>query len=194
MNDLRTIRNKIRSLSRKELIAVVELLLPLMDRVEEIEKEVERLKNQNSRNSLLPPSRDKQNTKKKTRSLRRKSARKSGGQKGHPGETLKMVDRVDGIVEYPLTNCAHCSEDLSELEGSITECKQVWDIPPVGLQVTEHRRWKKHCTPCGKWSCSAYGQDLKSGPPVRYGDRIKNQLCYLHVRQLVPYQRLAEIM
>ena len=188
------IRSKLRSLTKEELIEIVELMLPLVDRVAELEKEVERLKNQNSRNSSLPPSRDNQKIKKKTRSLRKKSGRKSGGQKGHPGHTLKMSEQIDEIIDYPVRICTHCNADLSERQGTLLERKQVLDIPPVQLKVTEHRRWTKACAQCGEWTSSQFGPELKSGPPVRYGDRIKNQLIYLHIRQLLPYQRLSETM
>lgn len=70
----------------------------------------------------------------------------------------------------------------------------MWDIPPISLEVTEHRRYKKYCAQCGKWSCSAYGADMQSGPPVRYGDRLQNQIVYLSTRQLLPYKRLCETM
>lgn len=185
------IRASLKDKTRDELIVTIELLLPLLDRVVELEKEVERLKNRNSRNSSLPPSRDKQVTKKKTTSLRRKSNRKKGGQKGHKGTTLKMSEQTDHVVEYQPHQCDHCQEMLCG-EDILVERKQIWDIPPVSLEVTEHRRYKRHCEHCGTWSCSSFGAELQGGPPVRYGDRFKNQIAYLSAHQLLPYKRLCE--
>ena len=185
------IRKSLEDASREELISIIELLLPLIDRVAQLEMEIVELKNKNSGNSSLPPSRDKQKDK-KTRSLRKKSGRKSGGQPGHKGNTLKMSERVDTVIDYPLGSCHHCQHDISKASGEIVERKQVWDIPPVQLQVSEHRRYKKCCDQCGQWSYSQFDKHLQVGPPVRYGDQVSNCLVYLMSRQLVPYQRLTE--
>lgn len=193
MKERSKIRESLKDKTRDELIEIIEFLLPLIDRVNELEKEVERLKNQNSRNSSLPPSRDKQGEKRKTRSLRKKSVRKKGGQKGHDGTTLKMSAKVDHLVDYKPEQCGHCNEELRG-EEILVERKQIWDIPPVNLEVTEHRRYKKHCERCGQWTGSTYRSELQGGPPVRYGDRFKNQIVYLSTSQLLPFKRLCEVL
>ncbi len=193
MEDASKIRESLRDKTKGELISIIELLLPLIDRVSVLEKELKQLKNQNSRNSSLPPSRDKQDIKKKTRSLRKKGARKNGGQKGHKGTTLEMSEKVDHVVEYQPHQCDHCQEVLNG-EDILVERKQIWDIPTVNLDVTEHRRYKKYCECCGKWSCSSFEGEAQGGPPVRYGDRFKNEVAYLSSRQLLPYKRLCEVL
>ena len=128
MEDRLKIRESLKDKTKDELISIIEWLLPLIDRVKELEKEVARLKNQNSRNSSLPPSRDKEDIKKKTRTLRKKSGRKKGGQKGHDGTTLKMSDQVDQVVDYIPDHCDHCLNGIPG-EGILVERKQIWDYP-----------------------------------------------------------------
>ena len=62
-------------------------------------KELEDRLNQNSGNSSKPPSSDEFV---KPKSQRKKSGKKSGGQKGHKGKTLKMSDAPDSIITYPV--------------------------------------------------------------------------------------------
>ncbi|AKB40786.1 Mobile element protein [Methanosarcina mazei WWM610] len=82
------------------VISVIQRLETIIEeqsiRIAELEERVKVLEsrlNQNSRNSSRPPSTDffikeKPNPK----SLRKKSGKKPGGQDGHPGTTLEMVD------------------------------------------------------------------------------------------------------
>ena len=185
---------KLEELSREELIELLKQLLPYVDRVSELEKELDKLKNSNSRNTSLPPSRDTQEVKKKTTSLRRKSGRKSGGQKGHKGSTLELSEHVDHCIDYDVDECSHCGNDLKDVDRSIKERKQVLDIPPVRIEITEHRRWTKCCDQCAKWTTAQFDDDLIKGPPVRYGNNLINQVCYQHIRQLIPYKRLVEMI
>jgi len=79
-----------------ELFQTVEVLLK---RVDELEQEVNRLRNKkNSRNSSIPPSKDENRPKRK--SLREKSGLKPGGQKGRKGNTLKLVQAPDIIKKH----------------------------------------------------------------------------------------------
>ena len=55
-------------------------------------KALEDKQKKNSRNSSKPPSGD--GFVKRTKSLRKKSERPSGGQKGHPGSTLDVSGQV----------------------------------------------------------------------------------------------------
>src|SRR6476659_8966043 len=64
-----------------------------------------------SHNSGKPPSSD--GLGRKTRSLRKKSGKKPGGQLGHRGETLRLVATPDKVVEHRPVVCAQCQSPLS---------------------------------------------------------------------------------
>jgi transposase len=69
-----------------------------------------------SQTSSKPPSSDglKKKDKIRTKSLREKGKRPSGGQLGHPGQTLEQVIRADKIVEHPTPcSCPGCGCDVS---------------------------------------------------------------------------------
>jgi transposase len=105
--------------------AVVLLVKSLLARIERIEARLDQLENQqkkDSRNSSKPPSGD--GFKKRTKSLRQKSKRPSGGQKGHPGSTLEWCEAVDEVVKHPVDTCESCGASLAGAPGS---CKT---LPP----------------------------------------------------------------
>ena len=82
--------------------------------VESLKAEVKELKvqlNKNSRNSNKPPSSDEFT---KPKSQRKKSGKKSGGQKGHPGHTLKMSDNPDKIIVHRDKKCHGCGTIIDE--------------------------------------------------------------------------------
>jgi len=55
-----------------------------------------------------------------------------------------MASEPDSIIEHQPYFCTHCGNDLSDIEGSIIESRQVVDIPmPVRPFVTEHRMIEK---------------------------------------------------
>ena len=113
-------------------------------------KDLESQLNRNSRNSHHPPSID--GFKKVIQNNRIKSERKAGGQPGHEGTTLAMVENPDKVISYPVETCQHCGVDLQTIEATDYQRRQVFDIPPVKVEVTEHRAEVKHCPICKKAS------------------------------------------
>ena len=74
-------------------------------------KELEARLGKNSQNSSKPPSSD-GFKKPPPKSLREKSGKKSGGQPGHKGETLRQVETPDVVVDHTPSVCS-CGTDLS---------------------------------------------------------------------------------
>src|SRR5713101_4822089 len=68
-----------------------------------------------SHNSSLPPSSDR--FVRQPKSLRTKSEKKTGGQEGHPGTTLRFAEVPDEVIEHLVTVCASCQHDLREEIG-----------------------------------------------------------------------------
>ncbi|MGH8323222.1 MAG: DUF6444 domain-containing protein, partial [Steroidobacteraceae bacterium] len=75
--------------------------------------ELERRLGLNSSNSGQPPSSDGLKKPPRVSSLREPSGKKTGGQKGHPGETLRRIETPDAIIDYYPQTCAACGEPLS---------------------------------------------------------------------------------
>jgi transposase len=175
--------------------AIVTLIAQLRDRIEELEAEVSRLQQQaqtDSRTSSKPPSTDQSRRARQTHSRRTRSGRASGGQRGHPGSTLPPTDTPDHIVRHSLITCPQCGEDLSGVETEEFQQRQVVDLPPIRLDVTEHQAETKCCPHCQTISTAAFPAGVES--PVQYGERLKGLLVYLHQYQVLPYQRSCELI
>ena len=174
-----------------ELSSQVELL---QKHVAELQKEVQRLKDQlakNSRNSSKPPSSD--GLKKPSpKSLRPRGSRKPGGQKGHSGCTLKMASNPDHSVLYPVNRCQRCGHCLADEAPIDVEKRQVFDIPPIQMEVTEHQAEIKPCSHCGHLNKATFPEQVKA--PVQYGPRLKAIAVYLRQYQLLPYNRTRELL
>jgi transposase len=143
----------------------------------------------NSNNSSVPPSKD-ENRPFKSKSLRKKTGRKPGGQKGHEGTTLEMVSDPNEIIDHVPEYCECCGKDLTGIPGEFVERKQVVDLPPIEPVVTEHRVYKKTCT-CGHVTMSSFPGGLQA--PVSYGPMIESLVGYFHARQYIPFLRMQEL-
>ena len=108
-------------------------IMVLAERIRKLEDQLAK----NSRNSGKPPSSDGFD-KPAPRSLRKRSRRKSGGQKGHVGYKLEMVKKPDHIKKYQVEECAHCQNSLKRQKVERVEKRQVFDLPKVRMEVTEH--------------------------------------------------------
>ncbi len=186
------------------LFAVVEDLQARVTLLEAENQEL-RLENQelrgklakNSQNSSKPPSSDGLN-KPKPKSLRKPSGKKSGGQKGHTGARLERVEKPDHTIIHPVTNCQECGHlfaetaPLKQRPVSGHRSRQVIDLPPLKLEVTEHQVELKLCPDCGCQNEAAFPAEAKTS--VQYGSRIKSLLVYLNQYQLLPYERTVQLV
>ena len=102
------------------------------ERIEQFEAEVAELRRQlgqNSRNSSKPPALDSPFTKPAPKSLRRRSGRKPGGQPGHPGSTLALVEDAGERKRHEPGPCAGCGASLADAPQVGMERRQVFDLP-----------------------------------------------------------------
>jgi transposase len=157
--------------------------------VEKLLQEIEHLKHpKNSRNSSVPPSKD-ENRPFKTKSLRTPKGKLPGGQNGHEGSTLKMVENPDFIIKHKPAYCNHCGRDLSDHPVEFVTCRQVVDIPPIKPVYTEHQVFKVTCS-CGQPTQSSFPVGINS--PISYGPGVEATIAYMHTRQYIPFERMAE--
>ncbi len=172
--------------------AICELFAALEARVADFEAriaELEKRLNKNSNNSSKPPSSD---GLKRTKSQRPKnSGRKQGGQPGHPGQTLNQSETPDITVAVPLDSCPECGADLRDQPATGEEIRQVFDLPPIKMQVTEYRAQRKVCPNCGRSVTAGFPADVCA--PAQYGPGMQTVMSYLNVRQVIPCARTAEI-
>ena len=158
----------------------------------QLQAEVRRLRDaaaQNSRNSSRPPSTDPPEQP-QPESLRKKSGRKPGGQPGHPGRTLEFSDTPKHIQIHPLLECA-CGEDLSHEPALDFQRRQVFDLPSLELECTEHRAEIKECPCCHRLGVAAFPAQLKA--PVQYGKNFRALLAYLYDAQEGASRRIGEM-
>ena len=169
----------------------------LKERVYALEEQIKKLLEQlgqNSHNSNWPSSRDKTRKKKaKPKSLRAKSGRKAGGQKGHQGHTLSFVAEPDDIETHRPSHCDHCHSALSgNLATKAVQKRQVLDLPPLQFITTEHQAETIECHQCGHETAGHFPQGVTQ--PVQYGSQVKQLCVYLRSEQFVPYERSRQLM
>ena len=177
--------------------AVVALVMGLQEawvRVAERVKALEDRASKDSHNSSKPPSSDdgfKPPTP-KTKSQRESRGLKSGGQPGHEGKTLRAVETPQHVEVHSPFTCRGCGADLGGEEGEGIERRQVFDLPELALEVTEHQSLRKRCVGCGTTTAGAFPEGVTQ--PVQYGPRIKALGVYFQAYQLLPLERTSEAL
>jgi len=149
--------------------------------------ELRRQLGQNSRNSSKPPSSDGL-AKPAPKSLRKRGARKPGGQDGHPGSRLAPVATADEVVAHEPDCCRGCGNGLAGAPEVGRERRQVFDLPPIIARVIEHQLITRRCG-CGTTTSAPAPAGVSA--PVQYGPRITAIIVYLYVGQFLSRKRTA---
>ena len=171
-------------------LALVEKLLKQQIALEARIKALEDKQTKNSRNSSKPPSGD--GFGKRTKSLRKKSQRPSGGQKSHPGSTLEWCEQVDEVVHHRVGECQQCGASLRATAATSYDKRQVHELPSLSLRVIEHQAEVKCCGACATLSRGRFPADVTSR--VQYSRGVKGLMVYLMDAQLLPSDRVREVL
>lgn len=164
--------------SQQEIINKV--IPELVHRIEELEAQLK----QNSQNSHRPPSSD---GPKKKPALPKKKKGKRGGQLGHQGKTLEMVDAADYVESSEPEQCK-CGYDLSSVRKYIKERRQVFDLPPAQLEVTEYQALACICPKCHAESSGTFPEGVKAR--AQYGNRVKALVTLLNNDCQIAYSKI----
>lgn len=165
-----------------ELLATITVL---QNKVSELERQL----NQNSRNSHRAPFCE--GLQKKPALPREKH--KKGGQPGHQGNTLRMVETPDEIIELKPGFCQECQRKLAVNRGGyvLVSRRQTLDIPPMTLQSTEYRRYGCTCAHCGAYNQGAYPEGVKA--PIQYGSGVKALVSLLHQNGCLSVEKIQTL-
>lgn len=157
----------------------------LMQRITELEGRL-RL---NSRNSSKPPSSDAL-SKPAPKSLRPSGERPNGGQKGHPGNTLRQSAAVDQTTCHQgPTQCSVCQLQMQTHE--VIETRQVFELPELRVRVIAHQQIRSTCA-CGAAHVGAWPPGVNA--PAQYGASVKAMAVNLNQYHLVPLARTSALM
>jgi len=199
-------RSELMGLAERSPETLVDIVLALQERVLRLEEQnrqqqalIEQLSariqhleaqgRQDSHNSHQPPSSDGY-SKPAPKSLRESSGRPAGGQKGHPGHTLKAVSHPDYTLVHRLERCprGHSLKCQAVLRH---EKRQVFNLPIQSVEVVEHRAEVKYCPACHESAVASFPSDVEA--PVQYGARCLALWVYWRDVQLIPLQRIRQM-
>jgi transposase/uncharacterized coiled-coil protein SlyX len=167
----------------------VRLIATLQARVAELERRL----GKDSSNSSMPPSSD--GLRKPARAERRADGRaerrRPGKQPGAPGAYLAQVEEPDEVAWHAPDRCGGCGADLAGAPVAGVEARQVFDLPPLGLRVTEHRAERRRCA-CGATTQAGFPAHARAA--ACYGPGVRALVCYLCVHQHLPVDRAAQLL
>ena len=178
--------------TKEELIEIIldqnQTIVELSQAILELKKEIEALKPplpKDSTNSSIPTSKE---LIRRTRSQRKKSGKKPGGQQGHQGHYRERTPHPDKIVLVQASHCADCGASLSLVEGTIGLIAQEVDIPPITPLTTEYQQVIKVCA-CGH----SNSLPLPIEGYVNIGPQMGALITYFNVEHSFPYERLSKV-
>jgi transposase len=172
-------------------VATVEHLVTLVRQLEARVQALEDHLAKNSRNRRQPPASAGFTTPKR-HGLRQPSEKNVGVQPGQPGQTLQAVEQPDHVRVHRVERCQRCQASLADVPASRYEWRQVCDLPPVQVDVTDHHAEITTCPPCGQETHAAFPAEVSQ--PVHYGPAITAQMVSVNQYHHIPVERTSEIM
>ncbi len=169
-----------------EVATLREQLAQALARIHELEGQ----QSKDSHNSHQPPSRNQ--PWRKRYNQRKASGKPSGGQVGHTGHSLAMVESPERVLTHRPTRCGGCQQSLEGVPGAVVERRQVQDLPSLQLVVCEHQVEELCCPQCQLVSRGSFPPEVSA--PTQYGPGVRALAVYLHQYQLVPLERTAELL
>jgi len=191
-------REQLLVIAKTNTDAIVDLSLSLQEQVDMLSERVAKLEKQiskNSRNSSKPPSTDgfnKPTGKKKTKSLRKKTGKKQGGQKGHKGHHLEKAEQPDHIIQLTPTSCPCGIDHLEGVPVCGYDSRQVFELPEPKIEVFEYKSEIKICPGCGQPVKAPFPEGVNA--PVQYGPRFRGMLVYMQNQHFLPADRLSQMV
>ncbi len=185
-------REQIVSLCQSQPEVVTDMFFALTAQVTDLQARLKALEDrlaQDSHNSHRPPSSDPA-PRPRPKSLRQASGKKAGGQVGHAGTTLQPVEKPDHVVVHKAERCQNCQQSLKAVAAQDYDKRQVFDVPPLRLEVTEHQGERKECPHCHQITGAAFPEGVTH--VTQYGEGVKSLSVYLNTYQLLPCERTAE--
>jgi transposase len=185
--DLEGLRARIAELEALT-VSQAEVIEALRSRIAELEAE----RSRHSGTSSKPPSTDPVGPRQSRaeRRARQRAARKQGKQPGAPGANLARR-HPDETVVHPAVCCAGCGADLADAAVTGEVRRQVIDLPPIQVRVTDHIAERRRCA-CGHETVGVFPPEAKA--PVCWGPEIRAFAVYLVDRQHLPVARVAELL
>jgi len=181
--------SSLNQLSHAEKDALILMMQEQITALQEAVKQLQSRLNLSSRNSSKPPSSDGLN-KPAPKSLRVAGQRPTGGQKGHPGSTLRQATQPDKIVIHDVPDqCQACQRKLPF--AYVSETRQVFDLPSLRFEVTEHHAMQAICS-CGHVHTGEFPVGVNAA--VQYGPRAQAAMVHLNQNHAVSIQRTAALM
>lgn len=178
----------------EECHALIENLLKVIEqmqlRQEKMQAEIDDLRsklNRHSGNSHQPPSLD--GFKRRVKSAMPKKQGTKGGQIGHQGKTVQMVQMPDQVKVCEPESC-QCGKTKWVGEGQIVERRQVFDLPDPRLEITEYLRVVKSCE-CGETVSGKFPEAVTA--PVQYGVKVQAMTALLSVHGCLSYEKISQL-
>jgi len=175
------------------LLLRLDELIGVNERLEARVAELERRLNRSSRNSSLPPSRDPPSAPK--RPGWKGSGRMRGGQPGHEGRNRRLLppEMVDEVVDHWPERCRSCAHVFAEPE--LVDAVEPWrrqvaELPPIAVRVTERRLHGVSCPECATATRAEPPREL---PRSAFGPRLQAAVVTLAVRNRVSRRDTTEL-
>ena len=188
-----------------ELAAAVELLTGQTRLLEERVRRLEEQTRQSSRTGSKPPSEDPPKSRQQRRAEARAKAkellardakkRSAGGQSGHQGagRSLAPEDQVDEFVNHYPDSCRGCGHEFGQAEKVPSRRpgrRQVAELPPITVVVTEHRSHRLRCPCCNKKTTAEFPAAVAASP---FGPRLQAAVVALTARNRVSRRDMSEL-
>ncbi|MCI6726956.1 MAG: IS66 family transposase [Alloprevotella sp.] len=166
-------------------------------RIKELEEKLAKYEtpNKNSGNSNTPPSKEniKAEVIRRTKTLRKPTGRKPGGQEGHEGCTLKKAQTPDETEDIMANYCTRCGASLEDCERILDYVTQVVSIPELKPIVKEIRHYIMVCKKCGE-RIQLHAARKRGSNAVVYDASVKSLVVYLSVVMFLPYGRIESFL